>query len=117
MHKKIKARRGVEKPHIKKDDQVVILAGDDKGKKGRVLSVNAEKGTAVVEGVNYVKRHTRPGKNIGKGGIVEKEGPIAIGKIGLLTPDGSTLTRAKFVKQGDEKNRICATTNEPLGRK
>ena len=38
MHKKIKARRGVEKPHIKKDDQVVILAGDDKGKKGRVLS-------------------------------------------------------------------------------
>ena len=117
MHKKIKARRGVEKPHIKKDDQVVILAGDDKGKKGRVLSVNAEKGTAVVEGVNYIKRHTRPGKNIGKGGIVEKEGPIALGKIGLLTPDGSKLTRAKFVKQADEKNRVCATTNEPLGRK
>ena len=117
MHKKIKARRGVEKPHIKKDDQVVILAGDDKGKKGRVLSVNAEKGTAVVEGVNYIKRHTRPGKNIGKGGIVEKEGLIALGKIGLLTPDGSKLTRAKFVKQGDEKNRVCATTNEPLGRK
>ena len=117
MHKKIKARRGVEKPHIKKDDQVVILAGDDKGKKGRVLSVNAEKGTAIVEGVNYVKRHTRPGKNIGKGVIVEKEGPIALGKIGLLTPDGSKLTRAKFVKQGDEKNRVCATTNEPLGRK
>lgn len=117
MHKKIKARRGVEKPHIKKDDQVVILAGDDKGKKGRILSVDAEKGTAVIEGVNYIKRHTRPGKNIGKGGIVEKEGPIAISKVGLLTPDGSKLTRAKFVKQGDEKNRICVTTNEPLGRK
>ena len=117
MHKKIKARRGVEKPHIKKDDQVVILAGDDKGKKGRILSVDAEKGTAVIEGVNYIKRHTRPGKNIGKGGIVEKEGPIAISKVGLLTPDGSKLTRAKFIKQGDEKNRICVTTNEPLGRK
>jgi large subunit ribosomal protein L24 len=117
MHKKIKARRGVEKPHIKKDDQVVILAGDDKGKKGRVLSVDAEKGTAIVEGVNYVKRHTRPGKNIGKGGIIEKEGPVALGKIGLLTPDGSKLTRARTIKQGEEKNRVCVVTNEPLGRK
>lgn len=117
MHKKIKARRAVEKPHIKKDDQVVILSGDDKGKKGRVLSVNAEKGVAIVEGINFIKRHTRPSKNVGKGGIVEKEGPVAIGKIGLLTPDGSKLTHAKIIKQGDEKNRVCTTTNEPLGRK
>ena len=117
MHKKIKARRAVEKPHIKKDDQVVILSGDDKGKKGRVLSVIAEKGQAIVEGINFVKRHTRPSKNVGKGGIVEKEGPVAIGKLGLLTPDGSKLTHAKIIKQGDEKNRVCTTTNEPLGRK
>ncbi|MDD3375875.1 MAG: 50S ribosomal protein L24 [bacterium ADurb.Bin157] len=117
MHKKIKARRGVEHPHIKKDDQVVILSGDDKGKKGRVLSVNPEKGTAVVEGINFIKRHTRPSKSMGKGGIVEKEGAIAISKIGLLTPDGTQLTHAKTVKQGDEKSRVCVTTNEPLGRK
>jgi len=94
MHKKIKARRAVEKPHIKKDDQVVVLSGDDKGKKGRVLSVSSEKGSAIVEGINFIKRHTRPSKNVGKGGIVEKEGPIAIGKLGLLTPDGSKLTHA-----------------------
>lgn len=117
MHKKIKARRGVEKPHIKKDDQVVILSGDDKGKKGRVLSVNSEKGAAVVEGVNYIKRHTRPSKTIGKGGIIEKEGAVAISKLGLLTPDGSKLTRAKIIKQGKEKNRVCIITNEALGRK
>lgn len=117
MHKKIKARRGVEKPHIKKDDQVVILSGDDKGKKGRVLSVNAEKGVAIIEGINFIKRHTRPSKNVGKGGIVEKEAAVALGKIGLLTPDGSKLTSAKIIKQGGEKNRVCATTNEPLGRK
>lgn len=117
MHKKVKARRAVEKPHIKKDDQVVILSGDDKGKKGRVLSVNAEKGVAIVEGVNYIKKHTRPSKTVGKGGIVEKEGQIAIGKIGLLTPDGSKITHAKFIKQGSEKNRVCAKTNEPLGKK
>lgn len=117
MHKKIKARRAVEMPHVKKDDHVVVLTGDDKGKKGRVLSVNKEKGTAIVEGVNYVKRHTRPSKNVGKGGIVEKEGPIALSNLGLLSPDGSKLTRAKIIKQGEEKNRVCAVTNEPLGRK
>ena len=81
------------------------------------LSVNAEKGVAIVEGINFIKRHTRPSKNVGKGGIVEKEGPVAIGKIGLLTPDASKLTHAKIIKQGDEKNRVCTTTNEPLGRK
>ncbi|MDN5278055.1 MAG: large subunit ribosomal protein [Clostridiales bacterium] len=117
MHKKLKARRAVAKPHIKKDDMVVVLSGEDKGKKGRVLSVEAEKGLAYVEGVNFIKRHTRPNRNVGKGGIVEKEGPVAISNLGLLTPDGKKLTRAKIVTQGEEKNRVCAKTNEPLGRK
>lgn len=117
MHKKIKARRAVETAHVKKDDHVVVLSGDDKGKKGRVLSVTPEKGVAIVEGINYVKRHTRPSKSVGKGGIVEKEGPIALCKLGLLTPDGSKLTHAKIIKQGEEKNRVCVKTNEPLGRK
>lgn len=117
MHKKIKARRAVKAAHVKKDDHVVVLSGDDKGKKGRVLSINLEKGAAIVEGVNYIKRHTRPSKSVGKGGIVEKEGSIALSKLGLLTPDGSKLTRAKIIKQGDEKNRVCIITNEPLGRK
>lgn len=117
MHKKIKARRAIAKPHIKKDDQVVVLSGEDKGKKGRVLSVDAEKGMAVVEGVNYIKKHTKPNKTAGKGGIVEKEGAVFISNLGLLTPDGSKLTRAKIVKQGAEKNRVCARTNEVLGSK
>lgn len=117
MHKRSKFKRAVEKPHVKKDDHVVILSGEDKGKKGRVLSVDAEKGMAIVEGVNYVKKHTKPNKSMGKGGIVEKEGAVAIGKLGLLTPDGSKLTHAKVVKQGSEKNRVCARTNEALGTK
>lgn len=117
MNKKVKARRAVSKPHVKKDDQVVILSGEDKGKKGRVLSVNAKKGVAIVEGVNMIKRHTRPNKNVGKGGILEKEAPVALGKVGLLTPDGTGITHAKIVKQGTEKNRVCAKTNEALGRK
>ena len=117
MNKKIKARRAVEHAHVKKDDQVVIISGDFKGKKGRVLSVNAEKGTAVVEGVNFIKKHTKPNKNVGKGGIVEKEGPVALSNIGLLAADGKSLTHAKIVKQGEELNRVDARTNDPLGRK
>ena len=117
MHKKIKARRAVEHPHVKKDDQVVILSGDDKGKKGRVISVNAEKGTAIVEGVNRIKRHTKPSKSMGKGGIVEKEAGIALGKIGLISTKEGSLTHAKHVVQNGEKVRVDAKTNEPLGRK
>ncbi len=117
MAKKLKVDRSVKHPHIKKDDQVVILAGEDKGKKGRVLSVDAKSGTAIVEGVNYIKRHTRPSKTMGKGGIVEKEAAVALSKIGLLTPDGNKLTKAKIVKNNDVKSRVCAQTNEPLGRK
>lgn len=117
MIKKIKARRAVKQAHIKKDDQVVIISGDDKGKKGRVLSVNPKKGTAVVEGVNIIKRHTKPNKNVGKGGILEKEGPIALSNIGLLAADGKSLTHAKIVKQGDEKSRVDVKSNEPIGRK
>ena len=117
MHKKVKARRAVAKPHIKKDDMVIVLSGEDKGKKGRVLTVEAEKGQAYVEGVNIVKRHTRPNRSMGKGGIIDKEGPVAISNLGLLTPDGKSLTKAKIVKQGGEKNRVCAKTDEPLGRK
>lgn len=117
MHKKSKFKRAVHKPHVKKDDQVVILSGEDKGKKGRVLTVNAQKGVAVVEGVSYIKKHTRPNKSMGKGGIVEKESPVSISKLGLLTPDGTKITRAKIVKQGNEKNRVCARTNEALGTK
>lgn len=116
MHKKSKVKRAVAKPHVKKDDKVVLLSGDDKGKKGRVLSVDRAKGQAIVEGVNYIMRHTKPSKTVGKGGRIKKEGPVAISSLGLLTPDGSKLTAAKIVKQGDEKNRICKKTNDPLGR-
>ncbi len=117
MHKKIKARRAVAHPHVKKDDNVIILSGDEAGKKGRVLSVDAEKGTAIVEGINYIKRHTKPSKSMGKGGIVQKEGSIALGKIGLLSTEEGKLTHAKHVVQNGEKVRVDAKTNEPLGRK
>ena len=79
---------------IRKNDQVVVRAGKDRGKKGRVLSVIPGKNRVVVEGVNVIKRHTRPNpqKNI-KGGIVEREAPIHASNVMLLDPDTNEPTR------------------------
>jgi large subunit ribosomal protein L24 len=79
---------------IRKNDQVIVRAGKDRGKKGRVLSVHPDKNRVVVEGVNLIKRHTRPNpqKNI-KGGIVEREAPIHASNVMLLDPDSNEPTR------------------------
>ena len=72
---------------VKKEDKVMVLSGKDGGKKARVLKVLPKTGMAVVEGVHFVKRHTRanPQKNI-KGGIVERESPIRISKLMVICP-------------------------------
>lgn len=75
------------KPHLRKGDTVLVLTGKDAGKQGRVLRVNAAKGTAIVERVNFTKKHTKanPGKNI-KGGILERESPINVAKLQVVCP-------------------------------
>ena len=79
---------------IRKNDQVMVRAGKDRGKKGRVLSVLPAKNRVVVEGVNLIKRHTRPNpqKNI-KGGIVEREASIHASNVMLVDPDTNEPTR------------------------
>ena len=68
-------------PHVKKGDVVLVLSGADKGKSGRVLRVIPDKDRVVVEGVNMIKRHSRPTQRNPKGGIVEKEAPIHISNV------------------------------------
>ena len=82
------------KPHVKKGDSVVVLSGKDRGKQGRVLRVNATKGTAIVEKVNFTKKHTKPnpGKNI-KGGILERESPIHVAKLQVICPSCNEPSR------------------------
>ncbi len=82
------------KPHVKKGDTVVVLSGKDRGKQGRVLRVLATKGTAIVERVNFTKKHTRPnpGKNI-KGGILERESPIKVDKLQVICPSCNEPSR------------------------
>ncbi len=74
------------KYHVKKNDTVVVIAGDDKGKKGRVIEVNYSKSRVMVEGVNIVSKHTRPTQQYPNGGIIKKEAPIHISNVMPVDP-------------------------------
>ena len=104
---------------IRKNDQVQVIAGRDKGKRGRVLSVVPEKNRVVVEGVNMIKRHTRPNpqKNI-KGGIVEREGAIHASNVMLLCPETNVRTRvgAKVLDDG-RKVRVARKSGATVDNK
>jgi large subunit ribosomal protein L24 len=93
------------KAHVRKGDTVVVLSGKDAGKQGRVLRVNATKGTAIVERVNFTKKHTKPnpGKNV-KGGILERESPIKVDKLQVICP--SCGEAARLGSHRDEENNV-----------
>ena len=108
------------KTRIRKDDIVKVISGRDRGKTGRVLSVNRTKGTAVVEGVMMVKRHTKPNPSQQiKGGIAEREGPIALSNIMVLASDGRP-TRISYRVEGTgvsaRRVRVARRTGEPLDK-
>lgn len=81
------------KLHIKKGDIVIVNAGEDKGKEGKVLSVDPEKQRAIVEGINIVKKHTKPNAAAPQGGIIEKEAPIHISNLNVKDPKTGAATR------------------------
>ena len=103
----------VTKLHVKKDDLVMIVAGKDKGKSGKVLRVLPEKERVLVENLNLIKRHTRPSQTNSEGGIIEKEAPIAISNVQLLCPGCSKPARTgiKVLEDGN-KSRFCKKCNE-----
>ena len=81
------------KLHIKKGDMVQVIAGDNQGKQGKVLKVEVEKQRAIVEGVNLVKKATKPNAQNPQGGIVEKEAPIHISNMQVLDPKSGKPTK------------------------
>ena len=88
--------------HIRKDDTVEVLAGDDKGTRGRVLRVLREEGKVVVEGVNRVYRHLKPSKRNPQGGRLSKEMPVHASNVALIDPQTNRPTRVgvKFLDDG-----------------
>ena len=84
---------GSQKSRIRKGDTVVIMAGRDKGKSGKVLSVDRGAGRVVVEKINIIKRHTKPNQKVKQGGILEREAPLALSKVMFLCPVTQKPTR------------------------
>ena len=94
---------------IRRNDTVIVITGKDRGKRGRVLKVLPEKNRLIVEGVNMIKRHTKPnpGKNI-QGGIVEREASVHASNVQLVCPECGAHTRIGHKVLGDgRKVRIC----------
>jgi len=100
--------------HIKKNDMVKVIAGREKGKTGKVLSVTKEKGRVLIEKVNLVKRHQKPDAT-GKGGIVEKEAPLRVSNVMLVCSKCNTGVRVghKVLEDG-KKVRVCKKCQELL---
>jgi large subunit ribosomal protein L24 len=97
------------KVNVKKNDQVLVTTGKDRGAHGRVLRVLASDGKAIVERVNMIKRHTRPNQNKGiQGGILEREAPIQISNLKVICPECGKPSRLGRKRLDDGKGvRVC----------
>lgn len=99
---------------LKKDDEVIVLTGKDKGKKGKIVAVLTKEGRVVVEGVNVVTKHQKP-TQFSAGGIQKKELPIHISNVALVDPKEGKATRVgyKVLKDG-KKSRVAKKSGETL---
>jgi len=102
---------------IRKGDNVMVIAGDDKGKTGRVLSVDETKRRVIVEKINFVKRHTKARGQNQQGGILEKEAPIHLSNVMLFDPKAGRGVRVgvRTTKDG-KRERISRATGDSLSR-
>lgn len=100
---------------IKRDDEVIILAGKDKGKRGKVRRV-LDNGKVIVSGINMMKKHTRPNPQEGvAGGIVEKEAAIQGSNVAIFNPGTGKADRVGFKIDGETKVRIFKSNGEAIG--
>ena len=97
---------------IKKGDLVKVIAGKDKDKEGKVLAVNHDKNTVIVEGVNMITKHTKPSAANQNGGIVKQEGPIDASNVMYIHK--GKATRVGFKMDGDKKVRVAKSTGEVI---
>ncbi|HKR00151.1 MAG TPA: 50S ribosomal protein L24 [Pyrinomonadaceae bacterium] len=108
--------QGTKRAKIKKNDQVIVISGRDKGKRGRVLEVLPSRGKIKVEGAGIIKKHQRANPQSGQGGgIIDKEAYIDISNVQLIDPDSGKPTRVKYEIEGDgSKTRVAARSGQSL---
>lgn len=104
----------MSKIYIRKGDMVCVLAGDDKGKTGRVLEVQRAKGRAIVEGVNIITKATKPTAQHPNGGLVKKEAPVHISNLNLLDPKSGKPTRISRQRVDGKVVRISKKSNQEI---
>ncbi len=105
----------MSKSHIKKGDIVYVLAGEDRGKEGRVLKVLVQKQKALVEGINMVTKATKPNAQHPQGGLIKMEAPINISNLSLIDPKSGKPTRVGFKKEENgEKIRYSKKSGEEI---
>ena len=105
----------MSKLHIKKGDMVVVNAGNNKGQKGKVLSVLVSKQRAIVEGVNMVSKSTKPSAQHPQGGIIKQEAPIHISNLNVVDPKSGEPTRVAIkIKEDGTKVRIAKKSGEEI---
>jgi large subunit ribosomal protein L24 len=103
--------------HVRKGDTVVVVAGKERGKKGKVLRVIPEKGRVVVERINMIKKHQKPTQKIRQGGIIEREGPIHLSNVMLVDPGSDKPTRIGMKALSDGKKvRVARRSGEMLDK-
>src|SRR4051794_36019007 len=105
---------------IRRDDEVIVMSGKDRGKTGRVLRVDAKKDRVYVEGLNIIKRHMRPQQVPGAqraetvGGVVEKEGPIHASNVMLLDPKTNDATRVSIKREDGLRKQVAKKSGEEI---
>ena len=104
----------MSKLHIKKNDTVMVLAGEDKGKTGKVLKVLVEKERANVEGVNFVTKSTKPNAKNPQGGFEKVEAPIHISNLSLIDPKSGKATRVSIKHEGKNVIRVAKKSGEEI---
>jgi large subunit ribosomal protein L24 len=103
--------------HVRKGDTVLVLTGKDRGLRGRIIRAEPRRQRAVVEGLNKVKRHTRPNPRLIQGGIIEKEAPIHVSNLMLICPHCHRPTRpAHMVTETGAKSRSCRRSGAAIDR-
>jgi large subunit ribosomal protein L24 len=100
---------------IRRDDQVIVISGKDRGKTGKVLRVDPKRERVYVEGLNIVKRHQRPRPGTtDPGGVLEREGPIHVSNVMLLDPTDNKPTRVAVTREGGRRMRVAKRTQTKL---
>ena len=102
------------KLHVKKGDTVVVLSGKDKGKQGKIITAMPRAGKVIVEGVNKVKRHSKPRLKVPNGGIITKEMPLHACKVQLVCPACNKPTRIGHKDVNGKNSRVCKKCGEVI---